>query len=243
MGSLGTAQCTLTGRSSSWTRRGSYGSSGSSAPPGATPSCRARRSSRRSARSRANRRDRFVAPGAREALAGLAASLALLVTPAAGQPAGVLQALRLVGYPAETRPPGFRATTADGRRVSLEELRGRVVFLNFWATWCLECRQELPMLEQLHRAYAPRGLMVLGVNFQETPKTVQQYAREQDLSMVMLIDRPGVITRSYGVIGLPTSFLIGRDGRAVARAIGPREWIAAELSRLIDSLLGEPIPR
>jgi peroxiredoxin len=184
-----------------------------------------------------------VAPGAREALAGLAASLALLVTPAAGQAADVLQGLGLAGYPAGTRPPEFSGATVDGRPLSLESLRGRVVLLNFWATWCRECRAELPVFEQLHRDYTARGLTVLAVNYGEEAGTVRQYARELGLTMPLLLDSTGAVRQSYGVIGLPTSFLIGRDGRAVARAIGPREWGTAEARALIESLLMEPTGR
>jgi peroxiredoxin len=184
-----------------------------------------------------------VSPGRRGAFGGLVAFLTLFGTPAIGQPAGVLQALGLSGYPADTRPPGFSAMTVDGRPLSLESLRGRVVLLNFWATWCLECRVELPALEQLHRDYASRGLTVLAVNFREEPGAVRRYARALGLTMPLLVDPAGAITKSYGVIGFPTSFLIGRDGRAVARAIGPREWATAEARALIESLLGEPTGR
>jgi thiol-disulfide isomerase/thioredoxin len=159
--------------------------------------------------------------------------------PAVGQPAGALQRLGLAGYPPDTRPPGFSATTVDGHALSLESLRSRVVLLNFWATWCLECRVEMPALEQLHRDYASRGLTVLAVNFREKPETVRQYARELGLTMPLVLDSAGDIRQSYGVIGFPTSFLIGRDGRAVARAIGPREWASAEARTLIESLLME----
>jgi len=184
-----------------------------------------------------------VSPGSGGVFAGLVAFLTLLGTLAIGQPAGVLPALGLAGYPADTRPPGFSGATVDGPPLSLESLRNRVVLLNFWATWCLECRAELPTLEQLHRDYAPRGLAVLAVNFREEPGAVRRYARELGLTMPMLVDPAGAITKSYGVIGFPTSFLIGRDGRAVARAIGPREWTSAEARALIESLLTEPTGR
>jgi cytochrome c biogenesis protein CcmG, thiol:disulfide interchange protein DsbE len=184
-----------------------------------------------------------VPPGTRGVLAGFVASLTLLATPAVGQPAGVLQRLGLAGYPPDTRPPGFSGATVDGSSLSLESLQSRVVLLNFWATWCLECRAELPVLEQLHRDYASRGLAVVAVNFREEPGTVRQYAREIGLNMPLVLDAAGDIRQSYGVIGFPTSFLIGRDGRAVARAIGPREWASAAARALIESLLMEPTGR
>jgi cytochrome c biogenesis protein CcmG/thiol:disulfide interchange protein DsbE len=176
-------------------------------------------------------------------LAGLIAALTLLATLAVAQPAGVLQVPGLTGYSADTRPPGFSGATVDGVALSLEDLRGRVVLLNFWATWCLECRAELPVLERLHRDYAPRGLTVVAVNFREEPGTVRQYARQLGLTMPLVLDSAGDIKQSYGVIGFPTSFLIGRDGRAVARAIGPREWAGPEARALIESLLMEPTGR
>jgi peroxiredoxin len=101
----------------------------------------------------------------------------------------------------------------------------------------------MPVLEQLHRDYAAQGLTVLVLNFREEPGTVRQYARELGLTLPLLVDPVGAIAKSYGVIGLPTSFLIGRDGRAVARAIGPREWASVEARALIESLLTEAIER
>jgi peroxiredoxin len=184
-----------------------------------------------------------VSPGTRGVFAGLVACLTVLVTLALGQPVGVLEALGLGGYPADTRPPGFSAATVDGAVLSLETLRSRVVLLNFWATWCLECRAELQALEQLHREYAPRGPTVLAVNFREEPGTIRQYARKLGLTMPLLVDPTGAIRQSYGVVGFPTSFLIARDGRAVARAIGPKEWATAEARTLIESLLAEPAER
>jgi thiol-disulfide isomerase/thioredoxin len=184
-----------------------------------------------------------VHPGPRGVLAGLLVSLTLVAPPAVGQPAGALQRLGLAGYPPDTRPPGFSGATVDGFTLSLESLRSRVVLLNFWASWCLECRAELPVLEQLHRDYAPRGLMVVAVNFRDEPGTVRQYARELGLTMPLVLDSAGAIRQSYGVIGFPTSFLVARDGRAVARAIGPREWAGPEARALIQSLLMEPTGR
>ena len=142
-------------------------------------------------------------PGTRRVLAGLVASLTLVATPAVGQSAGALQWLGLAGYPPDTRPPGFSGATVDGSSLSLESLRSRVVLLNFWATWCLECRAELPVLERLHRDYVSRGLTVLAVNFREEPAPIRRYARELGLTMPLLLDSAGAIRQSYGVDRAP----------------------------------------
>jgi peroxiredoxin len=151
--------------------------------------------------------------------------------------------LKLGGYPDGERPPEFSGRTADGQTVSLAGLRGKVVLVNFWATWCVECRPEMPMFEQLHRDFVRDGLAILGVNVREGEKAIRDYARELGLTFPLVLDPKGEISRAYGVIGLPTTFLVGRDGRAVARAIGPREWVGTPARALIQALLAEPVPR
>jgi peroxiredoxin len=153
---------------------------------------------------------------------------------------GLLEALNLAGYPPGEKPPEFSGRTPEGQTVSLAGLRGKVVLLNFWATWCLECRPEMPVFEQLHRDFAGKGLTILGINVREETSAISGYAKELGLTFPLVLDPRGEITLSYGVIGLPTTFLIGRDGRAVARAIGSREWGAAPGRALIQALLAEP---
>ena len=93
--------------------------------------------------------------------------------------------------------------------------KAEVVFLNFWATWCLECRPEMPAFEQLHREFSVQGLAVVGINTSEDITTIRAYAKELGLSFPLILDPTGKINSAYGVIGLPTTFLIGRSGRAV----------------------------
>jgi len=160
-----------------------------------------------------------------------------------GQPAieTLRETLDLSIYPAETQPPAFASHTATGQPVSLEALRGRVVLLTFWASWCAECRPEMPLFERLHRDFAAQGLTVLGINFQEDKQTIQAYAKALDLTFSLVLDSHGTITRSYGVIGLPTTILIGRDGRSAALAVGPRDWGSDPARSLMQALLAEPV--
>jgi peroxiredoxin len=152
----------------------------------------------------------------------------------------LLGKLNLSAYLRGTKSPEFNGRTADGRAVSLTSARGKVVLLNFWATWCQECRPEMPLFERLHREFAQQGLSVIGINAREGTPAIQKYAKELDLTFPLVLDLKGEINAAYGVIGLPTTFLIGRDGRAVARGIGPRDWGGASAKGIIQALLAEP---
>jgi thiol-disulfide isomerase/thioredoxin len=141
------------------------------------------------------------------------------------------------------KPPEFSARTLEGSTLSPGGFKGKVLILNFWASWCAECRPEMPVLEQLHREFAPRGLAIVGVNAREGTEVIRRYARELALTFPLVLDPGGRINALYGVIGLPTTFVVGRDGRAVALAIGPREWASPPARAMIQALLAEPAPR
>jgi peroxiredoxin len=186
---------------------------------------------------------RYLSAPLRQALAwGCLAFISVLAPVTASQlpEASLLESLGLSPYPQGMRPPEFNGQTVEGPAVSLTDLPGRVVLLNFWASWCRDCRSEMPMFEQLHRDFAAQGLTILGVNVREGTRTIRRYADELDLTFPLVLDPKGKITVSYGVVGLPTTFLIGRDGRPVALAIGPRHWDAAPVRAIIQTLLAEP---
>jgi thiol-disulfide isomerase/thioredoxin len=180
--------------------------------------------------------------------AGLA--FGLLVTALAGgtsadQPTlpSLFKTLDLRGYTPRTAPPPFSGITLDARQLSMTEYRGKVIVLNFWASWCLECRPEMPMLERLQREFASKGLAIVGVNARENREAVRRYAKELGLTFPLVFDPDGKINALYGVIGLPTTFVVGRDGRAMAFAVGPRPWESAAGRALIEALLAERAPR
>ena len=156
--------------------------------------------------------------------------------------APLLKQLDLVAYRSGTMPPAFSARTVDAHELSLAELHGRVVVLNFWASWCAECRPEMPVLERLHRSFGSRGLAVVGINAREAPATARRYAHDLGLSFPLVLDQEGKISGLYGVVGLPSTFLIGRDGRAVAFAIGPRDWEGGPALAIIEAMLAETAP-
>ena len=152
----------------------------------------------------------------------------------------LLKSLNLSDYSSRMRPPDFSGLTADSKTVSLTSLRGHVVLLNFWATWCHECRPEMPVFEQLHREFTTQGLRVIGINARERTAAVREYSKELGLTFPLVLDSKGEINRAYGVVGLPSTLIVGRDGRAVALAVGPREWTSVPARSLIETLLAEP---
>jgi len=155
----------------------------------------------------------------------------------------LLKPLDLVDYASRAAPPHFSGSTIDSRRVSMRDLRGKVVLINFWASWCAECRPEMPVLERLHRELAPQGFAVIGINAREGSEVIRRYASALGLTFPLVLDRDGKINSLYGVVGLPTTFLVGRDGRAVALGVGSREWASTPARALIQALLAEPAPR
>ncbi len=108
--------------------------------------------------------------------------------------------------------PNFTLQTVDGQSVTLGDLRGQVVVVNFWATWCPPCRSEMPALQEAYDARRDEGLAVLAVNQGEAPDPVQTFGRELNLSFPLLLDPAFDVTDAYRVGLLPTTFFIGRDG-------------------------------
>ena len=190
--------------------------------------------------------DRYCVPVRACALAWTLLTPVLWPAPLSGGEAltpALFEALNLNSYPPGMKPPEFSARTLEGSTLSPGGFKGKVLILNFWASWCAECRPEMPVLEQLHREFAPRGLAIVGVNAREGTEVIRRYARELALTFPLVLDPGGRINALYGVIGLPTTFVVGRDGRAVALAIGPREWASPPARAMIQALLAEPAPR
>lgn len=153
------------------------------------------------------------------------------------------EALDLSVYPSHAEPPPLSSHTVSGEPISLAQLRGNVVLLTFWASWCAECRPEMPLFERLHAEFARQGLTVLGLNVREDRDKIQRYAKDLGLTFPLVLDPEGEIARSYGVIGIPTTILIARDGRTAALAVGPRDWGSAASREVIQALLAEPAKR
>lgn len=141
------------------------------------------------------------------------------------------------------RAPDFALFALDGVPWSLSNLRGNVILLNFWASWCEPCRRELPDLNQLHERYSDDGLVVLGVS-DEDPAQSRQHLEMHGIGYPSLNDEDGNVMQSYGINAIPTSLVIGRDGKLQARMEGYTRAAAFEkaLRPLLRPTAGDPGP-
>ncbi len=139
--------------------------------------------------------------------------------------------------PQEGSPaPDMRLSTLDGEDVSLSDYRGKVVLLNFWATWCGPCREEMPLFEQAQLQYGTDNLVVLAVNVREGNGTVRSFVERFALTYPILMDERGSVAGRYRVRSFPTTYFIGRDGSVEGRRVGAytRQILFGRLDQLLD---------
>jgi cytochrome c biogenesis protein CcmG/thiol:disulfide interchange protein DsbE len=131
--------------------------------------------------------------------------------------------------------PDFLLRTLDGRELRLSDLRGRVVLLNFWASWCQPCRSEMPEFVRLYSTQRDRGLEVVAVDLQEAPAPVQGFVDEFGMTFPVVFDRTGEVARTYRVTQLPVTLIIDRDGVIRAAKYGPitPDYIEQELAKVL----------
>ena len=150
-------------------------------------------------------------------------------------------ALEAQPYEPPKPAPTFALPDPDGKVTRLEDLRGKVVLLFFWATWGPDCREELPPVNRLYEELRGRGLEVRLVSFREDAALVKRTAAERGYVAPVLIDRKGDVTGvGYGVFGPPTAYLIDRQGRLLARMVGARDWNTPAAKALLLEVLAQP---
>src|SRR2546426_9103713 len=161
-----------------------------------------------------------------------------VVAPASVSAAAPFAELALIRPSRPTAAHEFTVPGLTGGPIALRDLRGEVVFLNFWATWCPPCKQEMPSMERLYRRYKDRGFTVLAVSIDTADATtVAHFVKHLSLTFPIGLDPKMGIANRYTVRGLPSSFLLDRNGTMVAVAMGPREWDGTAARAVIESLL------
>lgn len=142
---------------------------------------------------------------------------------------------------AAVEAPEFTLPTLSGASVRLSDLRGKVVLVNFWATWCLPCRMEMPTIEAFYQRYKDQGLAVLAVNLDVLSTAgVEAFVKEVGVTFPIILDPSWATARAYRVVGLPTTYLIDRAGNVVVREVGERDWGDGVSQMAVERLLNEP---
>lgn len=168
-------------------------------------------------------------------------SVALWLALAAAAAAGPLTPL-----PSRPPAPDFELQGIDDETYRLRDYRGKVVVINFWATWCPPCRKEMPSMQRAWERWRKHGIELLAVNVGESDDEVFAFAAEYDLKFPVLLEPSGRLIRRWGAVGLPSTFVVDPQGRVVYRATGEREWDSDEIFDLLLALTkpaGNPTAR
>jgi thiol-disulfide isomerase/thioredoxin len=143
---------------------------------------------------------------------------------------GILQ------IPADTDPLEIKLQDPTGRPISLSEFRGKIVFINFWTTWCLACVIEMPSMEKLHQKFKDKDFVMVAINLQESASRVKQFYKEYKLTFTTLLDTTGDVGAGLGIRSIPTTFILDKNGRIIGKALGPREWEGKKSIALFEYL-------
>ena len=147
-----------------------------------------------------------------------------------------METLDLIRPPRQKLAEDFTLRTPDGRAIRLSEQRGKVVFINFWATWCPPCREEMPAMERLFERTKKAGVVMLAVSVDADPKVVTPFLEEHRFTFTVGLDPKMELANTYGVRALPASFIVDREGHLAALAFGPRAWDNAASQALVEGL-------
>jgi peroxiredoxin len=147
-----------------------------------------------------------------------------------------LAALGFQVFPSPQPMTDFSVQALDGGKILLSSLKGKVVLVNFWATWCPPCRSEMPSIQALWQKLKGRDFTIVAISLGEKPATVQAFVKQNRYDYPFFVDPSGSIGDLYGVQGIPTTYIVDGNGMAIARAVGGLEYDRPEVADLLAEL-------
>jgi len=144
-----------------------------------------------------------------------------------------------VQLPQQRKPaPAFSLPKLSGGKISLADARGKLILLHFWATWCVPCRHEIPLLHRLQQGLDTSEFRMISINVNRGDSgDVRDFINKLSPGFHTLLDAQGSVRNRYAVRGLPTTYLIGKDGKMIGRIIGERDWTSPEAKNMLKSLI------
>ncbi len=149
----------------------------------------------------------------------------------------LMRKLRIIPLHQIMPPDDFALKDLDGNIMRLSDYKGKVVFLNFWTTWCPDCRIEMPSMEKLYHKFKGRDFTIVAINLQETAEDVEAFFKRYRLTFPALLDSDGNVGRSFGIRSIPATFILSQKGGMIGKAFGPREWDGKDAEKLFNLLI------
>lgn len=144
--------------------------------------------------------------------------------------------LGVIKLPQSSEPVEIRLKDVNGNTINLSDFRGKIVFLNFWTTWCPTCRDEMPSMENLHQRFKNEDFAMVTINIQESASQVRKFYNKFKLTFSALLDTTGEVGADFSIRSIPTTFILDKNGRIIGGALGPREWDGKEAVALFKRL-------
>lgn len=135
------------------------------------------------------------------------------------------------------KAPSFQITTDKGTKISRSDFGGKILIVNFWATWCPPCVDEMPSLQAMAQQLAPKGVVVLGVSVDKNEASYKRFLQQARVQFETARDPQANISSEYGTFKYPETYIINREGKVLQKHVGPRDWMDPELLKSIESLL------
>jgi peroxiredoxin len=163
-------------------------------------------------------------------------------TPASQQLGRLFSGMGISKTPDTNTPVDISLQDVNGWTTRLVDFRGKIVFLNFWTTWCAECRVEMPSMEALHRRLNNNKFVMISINIQEPAQLVKDFFQKNKLTFTALLDSSGDVMKQFGLRGIPATFILDQEGKIIGKALGSRKWNSKKSVALFEYLINQPSP-
>lgn len=147
--------------------------------------------------------------------------------------------LGIIQVPHIAPPVDFSLFDLKSKKVTLSDLRGKIVFLNFWTTWCWECRVEMPLMQELYDHFKDEDFTMVAINLNEPKSVVEKFFEDNKLTFTVLLDSDGELGIPFGIRGIPTTYILDREGAIIGKVFGSRQWNGRKSISLFEYLIRE----